>query len=129
MLQCAAVCCSVLQCAAVCCSVLQCAAVCCSVLQCAAVCCSVLQCAAVCCSVLQCAAVFCSVFQCVAVYVGVFQCTQKPRYKLPKISSLLNLVYQTATGLTFEWKKQQEEFDQDPLCYSGDVRNRIAEQV
>ena len=47
-----------------CCSVLQCVAVCCSVLlesvqgdlrriQCVAVCCSVLQCVAVCCSVLQ----------------------------------------------------------------------------
>jgi len=34
-------------------SVLQCVAVCCSVLQCVAVCCSVLQCVAVCCSVLQ----------------------------------------------------------------------------
>ena len=41
MLQCVAVCCSVLQCAAVCCSVLQCVAVCCSVFQCVAVCCSV----------------------------------------------------------------------------------------
>ena len=41
MLQCVAVCCSVLQCVAVCCSVLQCDAVCCSVLQCVAVCCSV----------------------------------------------------------------------------------------
>ena len=60
MLQCVAVCCSVLQCAAVCCSVLQCVAVCCSVLQCAAVCLSVLQCVAVCCSVLQCVAVCCS---------------------------------------------------------------------
>ena len=38
MLQCAAVCCSVLQGVAVCCSVLQCVAVCCSVLQCVAVC-------------------------------------------------------------------------------------------
>jgi len=51
----------VLQCVAVCCSVLQCVAlsVCCSVLQCLAVCCivSVLQCVAVCCSVLQCVAV------------------------------------------------------------------------
>jgi len=45
-----AVCCSVLQCVAVCCSVL-----CCSVLQCVVVCCSVL-----CCSVLQCAVVCCS---------------------------------------------------------------------
>ena len=52
MLQCAAVCCSVLQCVAVCCSVLQSVAVCCSVLQSAAACCSVLQCVhfiAVCC--------------------------------------------------------------------------------
>jgi len=39
-------------------------------LQCAAVCCSVLQCTAVCCSVLQCVAVCCSVLQCVAVSVG-----------------------------------------------------------
>ena len=44
MLQCVAVCCSVLRCAAVCRSVLQCVAVCCSVLQCVAACCSVLQC-------------------------------------------------------------------------------------
>ena len=36
-------------------------------LQCAAVCCSVLQCVAACCSVLQCVAVYCSVLQCVAV--------------------------------------------------------------
>ena len=83
MLQCVAVCCSVLQCVAkvmtcmeffhvyiraVCCSVLQCVAVCCSVLKCVAVCCKgndthgvssyihthcVLQCVAGCCSVLK----------------------------------------------------------------------------
>ena len=53
MLQCVAVCCSVLQCVAACCSVLQCVAVCCSVLQCVAVRCSMLQCVAVCCSVSQ----------------------------------------------------------------------------
>ena len=34
-------------------------------LQCVAVCCSVLQCVAVFCSVLQCVAVYCSVLQCV----------------------------------------------------------------
>jgi len=47
----------VLQCVAVCCSVLRqryLDTMCCSVLQCVAVCCSVLQCVAVCCSVLQC---------------------------------------------------------------------------
>jgi len=81
MLQCVAVCCSVLQCVAVRCSVLQyregthlgslddfviddnvgverglllqCVAVCCSALQCVAVCYSVLRCVTVCCSVLQ----------------------------------------------------------------------------
>jgi len=86
VLQCVAVCCSVLQCVAVsvgtlitpqnashqtshvrcvcvcdvlwC--VLQCIAVCCRV-QGVTVCCSVLQCVAVCCSVLQCVAVCCSV--------------------------------------------------------------------
>ena len=49
MLQCVAVCCSVLQRVAVCCGVLQCAAVCCSVhdVSCGEVCCSVLQCVAV----------------------------------------------------------------------------------
>ena len=85
LLQCVAVCCSVLQYVAVCSSVQQSAAVCCSALQCAAVCCSVLQCVAVRCSVLQCTfrhcstvypplhllytsvAVCCSVLQCVAV--------------------------------------------------------------
>ena len=64
VLQCVAVCCSVLQCVAV---LLQCVAVCYSVLQCVAVRCSVLQCVAVCYSVLQCVAVCCSVLQCVAV--------------------------------------------------------------
>jgi len=55
VLQCVAVCCSVLQCAVPAfCSVLQCVAVCCSVLQCAVPAfCSVLQCVAVCCSVLS----------------------------------------------------------------------------
>ena len=67
MLQCVAVCCSVLQCVVgmwneisatwelhyegenvVCCSVVQCGAVSCSVLQSVAVCCRVLQCVAVC---------------------------------------------------------------------------------
>jgi len=43
----------------------QCVAVCCSVLQCVAVCRSVLQCAAVCCSVLHCVAVYCSVSICI----------------------------------------------------------------
>ena len=65
-----AVCCSVLrvlQCAAVCCSVLLCVAESCTVL---AVCCDVL---AVCCSVLQCVAVYCSVLQCVAVCCSVLQ--------------------------------------------------------
>ena len=76
MLQCVAVCCSVVQCVAVCCSVLQCVAVCCSVLQCVAVrrmrketmrrnqlAHIVLQCVAVCCSALQCVAVCFSVLQ------------------------------------------------------------------
>ena len=68
VLQCVAVCCSVLQCVAVTLSHVHiyvftgvdeiaglpvCVAVCCSVLQCIAVCCSVLQCVAVCCSALQ----------------------------------------------------------------------------
>jgi len=60
VLQCVAVCCSLLQCVAVCCSVSQCVAVRCSVVQCVAVCCCVLQCVAACCSVLQCNAVCCS---------------------------------------------------------------------
>jgi len=80
VVQCAAVCGSVLQGVAVCCSIEiyrwnvekvinkslrnMCTqwlvAVCCNVLQCAAVCCSVLQCVAVCCSVLQ------RILQCVA---------------------------------------------------------------
>jgi len=99
--------CNVLQCVAVCCSVLQwhtcpfartpCCAepaqcvVCCGVLQCVAVCCSVLQCVAVThmsacphavlrractvCNVLRCVAVCCSVLQCVAApYVHVLAC-------------------------------------------------------
>jgi len=100
VLQCVAVCCSVLQAAnsqahSVCCSVLQCVAVCCrlpthrltpcvtvchSVLQCVAVCCRVWQCVAVCDGVLhqscrspQCIAVCCSCW-CVAVCGGVLLC-------------------------------------------------------
>jgi len=99
VMQCVAVCCSVLQCVAVCCIVLQCVAMCCNVLQCVAVCCSVLQCAscnqtssnladqhahpwvgvAMCCRVLQCFTVwstsrFYSMLQCVAVCCSVLQC-------------------------------------------------------
>jgi len=73
------VCCNVLQCVAVCYSVLQSWAfeeifamghtyvtgVCSRVSQSVAECCSVLQCVAVCCSVLQCVAMCCSVVQCV----------------------------------------------------------------
>jgi len=51
----------VLQCVAVCCSLLQCVAAYCSVLQCVTVCCRVLQRVAMCYSVLQCDAVSCSV--------------------------------------------------------------------
>jgi len=83
LLQCVAVCCSVLQCVAVCCSVLQCVAVCCNTLSPGrmmhysivirvAVGCSVLQYAAVCCSVLQCVSVFCSMLQCDAVCCNTF---------------------------------------------------------
>ena len=74
VVQCVAVCCSVLQFVAVCTLgntlqhtathfrfVLQFVAVCCRVLPFVAVCCSVLQCVVVCCSVLQCVAVCCSV--------------------------------------------------------------------
>ena len=50
---------------------LQCVAVCYSVVQCVAVCCSVVQCGAACCSVLQCGAACCRVSQCVAVSSGV----------------------------------------------------------
>jgi len=64
VMQCVAVWCSVLQCDAVCCSVMQCVAVWYSVLQCFAVCCRYVaaccKCVAVCCSVLH---TCCSVFQ------------------------------------------------------------------
>jgi len=76
VLQCVAVCFSVMKCDAVHRSVLQCNAACCSVLQYVAVCCSVLQCIAACYSVLQCGAVYCSVLQCVAVC-----CTSLPASK------------------------------------------------
>jgi len=75
VLQCVAVCCSMLQCTSM--SVppyhtqvidLQVVAVSRSVLKCLALCCSALQRVAVCCSVLQGGADWCSVLQCVAVY-------------------------------------------------------------
>jgi len=58
---------SVLQCVAVCCSMLQC-------VQCVAVCCSMLQCVAVCCSMLQCV-------QCVAVSMCCY-CVSQPNLRL-----------------------------------------------
>jgi len=80
VLQCFAVCCSVLQCVSNMnkshmnefgrvgvnkwTSVVQCVVVCCSVLQCVAVCHSVLQCGAVCSSMMQCVAMSCNVLQC-----------------------------------------------------------------
>jgi len=75
VLQCVAVCCSMLQLVAVLFSemvlssskcVLQCVVVR-NLMQCVAVCCSMLQYVAVCCSVLQCDTMCCSVMQCVAV--------------------------------------------------------------
>jgi len=77
VLQCVAVCGSVMQCFTVCCNVLQSVAVCGSVLQCVTVCCSVLQRVAVCCSLLQyvvscvCVTVCCSVLQCIVICCGV----------------------------------------------------------
>ena len=90
MLQCVAVCCSVLHglafhetglALAVRCSELQRVAVCCSELQCVAVCCSVLQRVAVCCSVLQCVAVCCSVLHVLVFHVSVS--LQQPRSATP----------------------------------------------
>ena len=75
MLQCVAVCCSVLQRVVVCCSVLQCVEVCCSVLQRVVVCYSLLQCVAVCCSVLQYVTACCSVLQSVAGYTYIHRNT------------------------------------------------------
>jgi len=90
VLQCVAVCCSMLQYVSVRSGVLSCDAACCSVLQRVAACCSVLQCVVVCYrstgntnawngdkdgrSVLQCAAVRCSVLQCDAACCSVLQC-------------------------------------------------------
>ena len=75
MVQCVAVCCSVLQCVTSCWSALECVGVCCSV------CCSVLQCVAVCCSVLQIfkeRRAFSALTSCVAVWLqcggSVLQC-------------------------------------------------------
>ena len=91
MLQCVAVCCSVLQCVVVCYRVFQCAAVCyllemkwgtgrfvCCVhvwvRQSVDVCCTPLPCVAVCCHVLQYVAVCCRVLPCVAVRRCVISC-------------------------------------------------------
>ena len=82
--------------------VLQCVAVCCSVLQCVAgymtcytsclvVCCSMLQCVAVCCSVLQCAAAYCSVLQCVAVFV--FAPNSCNRFTFPVVAVCCNALH------------------------------------
>jgi len=79
VLQCVAVCCSVVQCVAVCCSVLQCVAVCCSVLQCVAAVMSV-TCPSLVRSVLQCVAGCCSVLQCVAGCCRVLCCNRDQRY-------------------------------------------------
>ena len=108
MLQCAAVCCSVLQCAAVCCSALQCVAVCCSVLQCAAVCCSVLQCAAVCCSVLHCVVVYCSVLQCVAVCRCALQCAAVCYNVLQRVAVIAIMSYMYVCMTLYTPQPQQQ---------------------
>jgi len=77
VLQCVAVCCSVLQCVEVRCSALQCVAVCRSVLQRVAARCSVSQYVAVCRSVLWFVVGYCNVMQCVAVCCSVLQCVSK----------------------------------------------------
>jgi len=50
------------------------------VVQCGAVCCSVLQSVAVWCSLLQCVAMWCSVWQCVAMRCSVLQCVAEDKY-------------------------------------------------
>ena len=132
MLQCVAVCYSVLQCVAVdaclqlaqvlhllpllqcaaaatpvavSCSVLQCAAVCCSVLQCVASYCSVLQCVAVCDSVLQCvavAAVCCSVLQLTSVRASTPSSSAPLTHHSSKISSAVILYINCSREQTFE---------------------------
>jgi len=118
VLQCVAVCCSVLQRVAVCCSVLQCVAVCCGVLQCVAVSVpplvryrqstklsrsrvlathviSVMQRIAACCSVLQRVAAYCSLLQYVACVLQT-KCTASNEYNecnmLNEYEADLNLV-------------------------------------
>jgi len=95
LLQCIAVCCSVLYCV---CIVLQCVAVCCSVLPCV---CILLQCVAVCCSVLQCVAVC---LHCVAVHWSMLQCVAVCIHCVAvccSMSALCSSVLQSSDGITF----------------------------
>jgi len=113
VLQCVAVCCSVLQCvAAVRCSVLQCVAPDTShVLQCVAVCCSVLQCGVVCCSVLHlipritlCVAHYsiCNTLQHVRLIIcNTLQHTTPHCNTLQHTASHCNTLHRTATQLLF----------------------------
>ena len=89
-----------LQCAAVCCSVLQCVAVSCSELQCVAMNCTMLQCAAVCCNALQCVAARCGALQCVAMSRSVLQCCAARRgWELRTVFLLLV----SGVGLDMGW--------------------------
>ena len=69
---------------------LQCVAVCCSVLQRVAASCSVLQCVAVCCSVLQCVTVRRSALQCVEVTTLIRVCSS---FSVIKLRTLLGWLF------------------------------------
>ena len=102
MLQCVAMCCSVLQCVAVCSAgavprVLQCVVVCLNVLQCVTVCCSVFSRRSASCHtwMMQCVAVCCSALQCVAVCGNVLQCgaVREPRWCIYECALYITLVH------------------------------------
>ena len=114
-----------------CCSVLQCVAVCCSVLlfadplvaaqatqgrlKCVAVCCSVLWCVAVCCSVFQCVTVRCSVLQCVAV-CRLPRCSAVCKRQLAVCCSVLQYVAVCCSVLTPSLQHRPRKNSQPSVC-------------
>ena len=97
-------------------------------MQCVAVCCSVLQCVAVCCSVLQCVAVWCSVkrsvLQCVAINasnaterVAMYRSLIYVKYEwLPSISrDVTNILYQWVMSLQRDVTQNVISFSHVPL--------------
>ena len=122
LIQCVAVCCSVLQC------MLQCVAVCCvlihiqrrGLIQCVAVCCSVLQCVAVCCSVL-CPYSYSKTWPHSYSYID-----NKIIIHIPYLSDVFSIIFRYMSSLLFLGTCSHSYPKMCPHSYSHHVSSRIS---